>query len=68
MWLANSGIEVCGQSGTYLTDKLCSPMNRNKPASTLVGVKPRTRISGGLTKLRPAVLLVDLVLKAQGAR
>ena len=33
----------------YLTDKLCSPMNMNNPASTLVGVKPSTFINGGLT-------------------
>jgi hypothetical protein len=33
-----------------LVDRLCSLMKRNSPASTLVGVNPRTFISGGDTK------------------
>lgn len=41
---------VCYPDDTHFTDKLCSPINRNKPASTLVGVKPKIFINGGLTK------------------
>lgn len=49
MW----GIEW-GEQGAYLTARLCSPMNRNKPAKTLVGVKPRTSCRGGDMKARMA--------------
>lgn len=34
------------------TLKLCSPIYRNNPASTLVGVSPNTCINGGLTNAR----------------
>ena len=54
-WDKSAKSSVMSDGGcAYFTARLCSPMNMNSPARTLVGVKPSTSWRGELVKARMA--------------